>query len=74
MLRIAVRGSQTSVSRERQSEVDFFFLLTRFDTNAYVSHQTSKQEFSSPRQVAETVQQREQLTSGCRSWLTDVSA
>ena len=64
-----------SVSRERQPEVDFF-LLTRFNTIAFVmaSHQTSQQEFSSPRQVAETVQQREQLTSGCRSWLTDVCA
>ena len=52
------------------------FLLTHFDTIASVmaSHQTSKQDFSSPRQLAETVQQKEQLTSGCRSWLTDVCA
>ena len=27
------------------------------------SHQTSKQEFSSPRQLSETIQEREQLTS-----------
>ena len=52
------------------------FLLTRFDTiaSAMASHQASKQEFFSPRQVAETVQQKEQLTSGYRSWLTDVCA
>ena len=61
------------MSRERQPEVDFF-LLALFDTIASVlgSHQTSKQEFSSLRQVAETVQIKEQLTSGCRSWLRDV--
>ena len=42
--------AQTSVSCERQPEVDFF-PLTRFDTIASVmaSHQKSKQEFSSPR-------------------------
>ena len=59
------------VSREQQLEVDLFFLLTRFDTIASVmaSHQRSKQEFSSPRQIAKVVQQREQFTTGFLSWL-----
>ena len=38
------------------------------------SHQTPKVEFSSPRQVAETIQQREELISGRRSWPTNVCA
>ena len=54
------------MSSERQPELHFF--LARFDTIV----QTSKQELSGPRKVAETVQQKEQLTSGCRSWFTDV--
>ena len=57
-----VRESRTASGTEVN-----FFSLTRFDTIASVtaSHQTSKQEFSSLRQVAETVQQKEHLTSGC---------
>ena len=59
---------------ERQPEVDVF----PFD--AFCHHRIcnckspDKQEFSSARQVAETVQQKEQLTSGCLSWLMDVCA
>ena len=51
-------------------------LLTPLDAIASVkeSHQRPRHEFSSPRQVTETTQQREQLTSGCRWWLTNVCA
>ena len=87
LLRTVTRQKFGSLSIDVMSRIAngnrklIFFLLTRFDTivSVMASHQTSKQDFSNRRlhargKTSSENKPTEQLTYGCRSWLTDVCA